>query len=158
MVAPDVAQVCAQVDAPLDELARVDIAALSDDVLHGYVGELQRLGSRMASVRSAPTAEWIARDVWADDGSKAPWARLAREHPMSAAAAKAEVGRAKKLRTMPATVTAFAEGKVTVGQVDLLCRANQQPIAAVFDRDEEVLVTEVVGLDLAGGQGGGGRG
>jgi hypothetical protein len=103
-------------------------------------------------VRSAPTAEWIVRDVWADDGSKAPWARLAREHPMSAAAAKAEVGRAKKLRTMPATVTAFAEGKLTVGQVDLLCRANQPPIAAVFDRDEGVLVAEVAGLGLPGAQ------
>src|SRR6476659_1179678 len=121
MVAPDVVSACAHVDTALDALACIDSGALSDDALHAYVLELQRLTSRLASVRSAPTAEWIARDVWADDGSKAPWARLAREHAMSSAAARAEVARAKKLRVMPATATAFAEGKLTVGQVDLMC-------------------------------------
>ena len=65
--------------------------------------------------------------------------RLAREQAMSTPVAKAEVGRAKKLRMMPITATAFAEGKLTVGQVDLLCGAYQQPIAAVFARDEAVL-------------------
>src|SRR6476646_10765467 len=79
MVAPDVVQVCAQVDAALDALSHIDLSSLGDDALHGYVLELQRLTSRLASVRSVPVAEWIARDVWADDGSKAPWARLARE-------------------------------------------------------------------------------
>src|SRR5436189_3382937 len=98
MVAPDVALVCAQVDAAFDALERIDVAALDDHRLHGYVTELQRMTSRLASVRSVPVAEWVARDVWADDGSKAPWARLAREQAMSPAAAKAEIGRAKKLR------------------------------------------------------------
>src|SRR3954453_6962230 len=139
MVAPDVAQVCAQVDAPLDELARVDVAALSDDVLHGYVGELQRLGSRMASVRSGPVAEGVARGVWADDGSKAPWARLAREQSLTPAAARKEIRRAQKLRMMPVTAVAFAEGKLSVDEVDLLCAANDRRIAEVFARDEHVL-------------------
>jgi len=50
MVAPDVVHGCAQVDAAFDALARIDVAALSDDELHGYVGELHRLTSRLASV------------------------------------------------------------------------------------------------------------
>jgi len=152
MVAPDVAQVCAQVDAALDALARVDVSALSDDALHGYVGELQRLGSRVASVRSGPMADWVARGTWGDDGSKAPWARLARELSLSPATAKREVGRAKKLRVMPATAVAFAEGKLSVDQVDLLCSAVQRDIAEVFARDEQVLVNEVAGLRVPDAQ------
>src|SRR5947207_2728275 len=72
--------------------------------------------------------------------------------PMSPAAAKKEVLRARKLRLMPGTAVAFAEGKLTVDQVDLLCTAYQQPIAAVFDRDEAVLVTEIGGLRVPDGQ------
>src|SRR4051812_39400693 len=45
--------------------------------------ELHRFTSRLVSLRSGPTAEWEARDVWADDGSKASWARLAREAEMN---------------------------------------------------------------------------
>src|SRR3954451_10029450 len=98
MVAPDVVLACAQVDAALDALERIDVSSLSDDALHGYVGELHRLASRFASVRSAPTADWVARGVWADDGSKAAHARLAREQSLLPATARKEVRRARKLR------------------------------------------------------------
>jgi len=152
MVAPDVAQVCAQVDAALDALARVDVSALDDDGLHGYVGELQRITARLASVRSAPTAEWVARGTWADDGSKAPWARLAREQSLSEPTARREVGRARKLRVMPATAVAFAEGKLSVDQVDVLCRAYQPDLEPIFERDEQVLVNEVAGLGVRDAQ------
>ena len=148
MVAPGVALVCAQVDNAFDALEHIDLDALSDDQLHGYVMQLHRFTSRLASLRSEPTAEWVAREVWSDDGSKAAWARLAREQIMAEPAAKAEIGRAKKLRLMPATRVAFAEGKLTTHQVDMLCAANQQPIAEVFARDEALLIAEVVGLHV----------
>src|SRR4051812_37053490 len=119
MVAPDVAQVCAEVDAAFDALERVDVAGLSGDQLAGLVMELHRFTSRLVSLRSGPTAEWEARDLWADDGSKASWARLAREAEMTPITAKVEVRRAKKLRMMPVTAIAFAEGKLTADQVDL---------------------------------------
>ena len=151
MVAPEVAQVCAEVDAAFDALERVDVAGLSDDALHGFVMELQRFTSRLSSLRSTPTAEWVARNVWSDDGSKAAWSRLAREAEMKPITAKVEVRRARKLRMMPRTAGAFAEGKLTVDQVELLCGALQPPIAAVFDRDESMLVTELAGLRLPDG-------
>jgi hypothetical protein len=71
---------------------------------------------------------------------------------MSTAAAKKEVLRARKLRMMPVTAAAFAAGKLTVDQVDLLCAAYQPPIATVFGRDEAVLVTEIAGLRVRDGQ------
>ena len=77
MVAPEVAQVCAEVDAAFDALERVDVAGLGDDELHGFVMELHRFTSRLASLRSVPTAEWEARGLWADDGSKARLPMLA---------------------------------------------------------------------------------
>src|ERR1700704_2010625 len=113
MVAPEVAQVVPKVDAAFDALERVDVAGLSDGDLHGFVMELHRLTSRLASVRSRPLAEWEGRNLWADDGSKAAWARLAREAELHPVTAKVEVQRAKKLRTMPVTAVAFAEGKLT---------------------------------------------
>src|SRR3954447_14087505 len=152
MVAPVVAAVCAEVDAALDPLERIDVASLTDGELHGFVMELHRFTSRLVSLRSGPTAEWEARDVWADDGSKASWSRLAREAEMNPTTAKAEVRRAKKLRMMPVTAVAFAEGKLTADQVDLLCTAYQSPIAAVFERDETLLVNELAGLRLPDGR------
>ena len=125
MVAPDVALVCGQVDAAFDALEEVDVTSLADDGLHGYVMELQRLTARLASLRWGPVGEWAARGVWADDGSRAAWARLGREAELQPATAKAEVRRAKKLRLMPVTAVAFAEGKLSTDQVDLLCTAYQ---------------------------------
>jgi hypothetical protein len=147
MVAAEVAHV----DAAFDALARVDCSALSDEALHGFVLELQRLTVRLASVRSGPVGEWAERRVWEDDGSKAAWARLGRDAAMDAATAKAEVGRARKLRSMPGTAAAFAAGKLSVDQVALLCRANQEPIRVVFVRDEQLLIDELVGLSLTEG-------
>jgi hypothetical protein len=152
MVAPDVAQVCSEVDAAFDALESVDVVGLSDGDLHGFVMELHRLTSRLASVRSRPLAEWEARNLWADDGSRAAWARLAREAEMHPVTAKVEVQRAKKLRMMPVTAVAFAEGKLSVDQVDLLCSAYQPPIAEVFERDETVLVNDLAGLRLPDGR------
>ena len=152
MVAPDVALVCARVDAAFDALEHIDARALSNEQLHGYVMQLHQFTSRLASLRSEPTAEWVARDVWADDGSRAPWARLQREQAMSEPAAKAEIARAKKLRSMPATRAAFAEGKLSMHQVDLLRAAHQEPLADVFARDEAVLVTEMASLHVRDAQ------
>jgi hypothetical protein len=86
--------------------------------------------------------------VWDADGSKAAWARLGRECDLSDATAKAEVGRARKLRSMPATSTAFAAGKLSVDQVDLLTTACQRDIEPLFARDEQVLLNELQPLRL----------
>src|SRR5437899_1918864 len=152
MVAPVVAEVCAEVDAAFDALERVDVASLTDGELHGFVMELHRFTSRLVSLRSDPTAEWEARGSWADDGSKASSARLAREAEMNPVTAKVEVRRAKKLRMMRVTAVAFAQGKLRVDQVDLLCTAHQPPIAAPFERDETMLVNELAGLRLPDGR------
>ena len=48
---------------------------------------------------------------------------------------------------------ALAGGKLSVDQADLLGFANQPELAALFARDEQLLVDNLVGLRFAAGVG-----
>src|SRR5204863_8755047 len=61
----------------ITELEVIEPAALTDSELHALVIDTQQESSRLAAVRARLVAAWEARQVWADDGSKAGWARLA---------------------------------------------------------------------------------
>ena len=124
----------------IDELADSDPDALSNGELHQLVVELHRQSARLASVCTRAVGAWDARKVWADNGSKSPAARLARETRCAPGTAHATVRRARQLRSMPHTAAAFAEGDLPVDQVDLLCRANQPRVADQFADSEEHLV------------------
>ena len=54
-----------------------------------------------------------------------------------------EIRRARKLRTMPVTAAAFADGALSVDYVDLLARANSGEARALFAIDERMLVNLV---------------
>ena len=97
----------------IDQLLEVDFGGLDDAALHERVVELQRV---------AP--------------------RLARDARCAPAAARAEVRRARKLRSMPLTLVAFEEGRLSVDHVDVLCAANHDPVTELFARDEARLVAE----------------
>jgi hypothetical protein len=129
--------------AAMDALIAVDPDSFSDQELHEMVVDTQRLVSRAAAVRARLMSVWDARRLWADDGSKAPWGRIARECSLHKITAKAEVRRARKLRSMPGTATALAEGKLSVDQADLLGLANQPAIAQLFAEEEQLLLNDV---------------
>jgi hypothetical protein len=124
----------------IDELLAVDVRALTDAEVHDLAVGLQRLRSRLAAASAKVTSSWDARRTLADDGSKSPSARLARECAMAPDSTAADIGRARKLRTMPATAAAFADGSLSVDYVDLLTRANSGDARPLFTRDEELLV------------------
>jgi hypothetical protein len=136
----------ALLDEAIDALDEVDPAALSDAQLHTIVIENMRAASRFAAARARYESEWDRRRLWADDGSKAAWGRLARECALNSATAKAEVGRARKLRTMPVTREALAEGKLSVDQADALAHANQPDIAHLFAEEEAMLIGDVASV------------
>ena len=138
--------------AVLSELEAVDPDELSDAALHRLVIGLQVESAQLAAQRARLVSAWDARRAWADDGSKAAWGRLAREARLSARTAKAEVGRGKKLRTMPVTAAALASGALSVDQVDLLTAANQRDVSKLFERDEAMLVGEVRKLRYGDGR------
>jgi hypothetical protein len=130
----------------IDALAAVETILLADEDLHHQVIALQGEMSRLAAIRARLTAAWDGRRLWADDGSKSATARLARECDASAMTARVELRRARKLRSMPATAAALAEGKLSVDKADLLAQVNQPQVAHLFARDEQFLLEQVKGL------------
>ncbi|MCU1461139.1 MAG: hypothetical protein JWO37_1214, partial [Acidimicrobiales bacterium] len=138
--------------AAVDELFALDPDALSDAELHETVIGLQREESRFAAARARLLAAWDARKIWADDGSKAAAARLARECDLSLQTTGAELKRARKLRGMPQTAVALRDGKLSIDQADLLAFANQPAVAHLFARDEALLIAELAGLRFVHGQ------
>ncbi|MCU1461403.1 MAG: hypothetical protein JWO37_1478, partial [Acidimicrobiales bacterium] len=133
-------------DQAIDAVAAVDPDALSDAELHAMVVGLQRQESRFAAARARLLAVWDARRIWADDGSKAAAARLARECDLSLQTTGAELKRARKLRGMPQTAEAWRDGKLSIDQADLLAFANQPAVATLFTGGESMLIGQICGL------------
>src|SRR4051812_26894422 len=91
---------------------------------------------------SAAAGRWDARMVWADDGSKAAGARLARDTESCKRTAYGLLRRARKLTSMPVVADAFAAGALNADVVDLLVRVNLPRRRELFARDEQMLVWE----------------
>jgi hypothetical protein len=127
----------------IDELLEVDVRFLTDTQVHDLTVGLQRQASRLAAARANAVGSWDARRIWAADGSKSARARLARECGMDPDTAGADIGRARKLRTMPVTAAALADGLLSLDTVDLLARANTGDRRPLFARDEQLLVNLV---------------
>jgi hypothetical protein len=127
----------------IDELDSLDPSTLSDAELHEAVVGMQKAASLFTRVRAEYLSVWDARRTWADDGSKAAAARLARECAMAATTARRELCRARKLRSMPHTATAVQEGKLSMDHADLLARINQPNVESLFARDEALLVDQI---------------
>jgi hypothetical protein len=126
----------------IEELLALDLDELSDAQVHALVIELEHDNACLAAARAHAIAEWDVRKIWADDRSKAASARLARDCRLRTKTAKAEVRRARALRTMPATDKAFAVGALSIDHVDALIRTNQPRVAAKFADDEAFLVDQ----------------
>ncbi len=129
-------------DTTINELLDLDPADLTDTELHELVVGLQRHNSRLAAVRAQWISAWDARIVWADDGSRTPAARLAREASLSVRSAKTEVRRARALRSMPHTAAAVSNGSLSTDHVDLLARANTGSRTDWFTNHEQTLVEQ----------------
>lgn len=129
-----------QLAAALDELLELDPTTLSDADLHDTVVALGRQTSRLHAAWCQLIGAWDDRKVWADNGSKAPGARLSRDCRMRKAAADHLVHQARELASMPATAAAFAAGEITSDHVDLLAAANTSNRTAAFTDDEADLV------------------
>ena len=131
----------------IEELLALDLSGLTDSEVHALVVEQERDAARRAALRARLIGEWDTRKTWADDRSKAASARLGRECRLAPSYARAEVRRARALRTMPVTEAAFADGSLSVDHVDALIRTNQPRVAVEFAEAEAFLVTQ--GLRLS---------
>src|SRR3954469_24067723 len=112
--------------------------ASRDDLVVG----LRERSSRLAAAEARLLARWDARMVWADDGSKAAGARLARDTESCKRTAYGLLRRARRLTSMPVVADAFASGDLQADVVDLLVRVNVPRRRELFARDEQMLVWE----------------
>src|SRR3954470_2172185 len=129
-------------DQAIDALNAIDLDALSDEELNECVLGLQDSCSRLAAAQARLLARWDARMVWADDGSKAAGARLARDTESCKRTAYGLLRRARKLTSMPVVATAFNDGTLHEDVVDLLLQVNLPRRRELFARDEQMLVRE----------------
>ncbi len=124
-------------------LNAIDLDRLCDDELNACVLDLQDGISRLAAAQARLLARWDARKLWADDGSKAAGARLARDTETCKRTAYGLLRRARQLTSMPVVADAFTAGDLNADQVDVLVRVNVPRRRALFTRDEQLLVDAV---------------
>ena len=122
---------------------------MTDAEVHEWVIDGQRQMSRMVAFNATMLTQWESRRVWANDGSRSPGARLAREANMSKESADRAISRARNLRQMPHTAAALASGDLSVDHVDLLARANSGCRTGFFTDHEETLVEQCKVLRFA---------
>ena len=119
---------------------RLDVDTLDDSELHQLVVALGRCDTRLEAAWCRLIGRWDRRQIWADDGSKAAGARLARETHQRRGDADRLVRRARDLVAMPHTETAYAAGEINGAHVDLVASCNRPWRNAEFADSEEFLV------------------
>jgi hypothetical protein len=131
-----------RLDRAIAALNAIDLDSLDDATLNELVLGLHERCSRLAATHARSLARWDARMVWADDGSKAAGARLARDTESCKASTDRLLRRARRLTSMPIVASAFTSGALNADVVDLLVRVNLPRRRELFARDEELLVRE----------------
>ena len=126
--------------AVIDELAGIDLDALGVSELHDAVVGLGAVSSRLEAQWCRLIGRWDSRQVWADDGSKAAGARLARETHWRRGDCDRLVARARDLTNMPHTEAANAAGELCGRHVDLIASCDREWRNAEFTESEELLV------------------
>jgi hypothetical protein len=124
----------------LDELAAQDLSTLCDAEIHELTMGLARAKCRVEGVLMAALDVWDARQIWSDDGSKSPAARLAREANWSKAAASTAIRRARALRRLPVTAAAVTAGTMGAEFVDLVDHASKVELTVPFSVCEPAIV------------------
>ena len=130
----------ARLEALLDDLVALDVDTLGDGELHQMVVSLSRCDTRLEAALCRLIGRWDRRQIWADNGSKAAGARLARETHQRRGDADRLVRRARDLVAMPHCESAFATGEINGAHVDLVASCNRPWRNAEFVDSEEFLV------------------
>jgi hypothetical protein len=129
-----------ELQAAIDGIAGLDVDTLTDAELHDAVVGIGTLSTRLEAQWCRLIARWDANQVWADDGSKAAAARLARETHMRHGDCDRLVRRGRDLAAMPATEAAYRAGEINSRHVDLVASCNREWRNNTFADSEEVLV------------------
>jgi Domain of unknown function (DUF222) len=116
----------------LDAVVDIDLDGLSDGEVHrGLVGLVEVRNVVDAAILKL-TGEWASRGIWAEDGSRAAGARLARETRLRKPAAYKLVRLAGVLAGMPVVAAALAAGTITVDHIEIARRRQHRHSPRLF--------------------------
>jgi hypothetical protein len=134
------------VAAAIDEIAGLDLGALSPAELSAAVLEHQRQFARLEAQAARVTAAWETRKAWQADGAKsgAVWLSIKARIPDGAARRRIRLGKA--LAAHPIVGAAWMAGDIDGAHVQVLNAACTNRTAGFFDRDEALLVDEATRL------------
>jgi hypothetical protein len=121
-------------------LVGVDEKSLSDGEVHRALLTLTEELSTLQAIQAKLADESSRRGIWAEDGSRHPSARLARETRSRKASAYRVIRRGQALAEMPATAEALTVGRINIDHVELLATANTSKRRERFLEDESMLV------------------
>lgn len=102
-----------ELDRIVNDLLDIEIDVLVDEQLQELLVSTYRTATRLAAVRAKLVSAWDGRGVWASNGARTPAVRLGNDCRLSGESAKAELRRARKLRSMPHTLAALADGEIS---------------------------------------------
>jgi hypothetical protein len=126
----------ATLEAVLGDVTDIDPGELSDGEVHRVLLGLLEQRNAVDAAICRLTAEWTARGIWAEDGSRAAGARLARDARLRRPAADKVVRLAAAVTAMPEVAAALRAGTITVDHVELLAAANAAHRRDDFVRDD----------------------
>ncbi len=98
----------------LDGIADIGVATMTDGQVHRQLKALLCQRAKLDAVTLRLAAEWDARGIWSEDGSRAPDARLSREVRMHRSTTRKTLRKAKALTSMPETAAALSSGAVRI--------------------------------------------
>ena len=119
---------------------------VDDECLAERTVDLVRLRSLLEGAIAGHVREWDRRCMWAEDGSKSPTARMARDANCSRPAAGASVKLSRALARMPLTDAALATGIISTDHARRLAQACTDERLPRFLELEAQLLTEAVRL------------
>jgi hypothetical protein len=134
------AKALALLDEAIEELAALDADAVTGADLHEMIRRLGRAQVRLEAQVVRVVHRWDAAMEWADNASKAPGARLARETHLPRGQADKLVTRGRKLQSMPLTTEAYASGEINGAHVDLIATCDREWVNTTFAESEDLLV------------------
>jgi hypothetical protein len=130
----------ALLEEAVEVFAVVDVEELSSDELHDTIRRLSVVTNRLEAQVVRVVHRWDATLAWADNGSKAPGARLARETRLPKGDAKRLVRRGRALQSMPLSTVAYQAGEINGAHVDLLASCDREWVNDNFAEFEAKLV------------------
>lgn len=134
----------------LDQLAEIDLVALSEDALLDLAGELVVAGNRLSAALTTVVRAADRREAYRRDGALSMKAWLRGSCRMAPSEATATVSTGRRLDQLPETAAAFAAGEISAAHARVITKAlTPGRIAKAADAGIDLAETDEIFAALA---------